>query len=312
MGAYPLALLWEVIDEYVFHENFVTRNWQLAMYSQYSAMIERAGGLVTDNRIVIVVESPGGVEETELYFEMPQPSPAFTTLEDAAAWMDFIIRDEMIGGDIFFIDFRSFVLGCHIDETAARIEQAIENGVRKFIVDLRDNGGGFIIAGEQLLAAMGICAPWDGGIRRFNPLIINTLRESGRRLPLPFPLMRVLTLFADGITNEPSTHSVNANDVFVSILTNNFTFSAAIVMASWVQDGGFGNIIGAPSGHAPSAFGGVLRFDLPYTRLQVSVSHSRFLRPDVNADQMILWPDIMVDPADALEVAIEYLRGRNR
>jgi len=81
-------------------------------------------------------------------------------------------------------------------------------------------------------------------------------------------------------------------------------------MAYWVQDGGFGNIVGAPSINAPSSFGDMLFFNLPYTGLQVRVSHALFLRPDANADQSVLWPDIMVDPADALEVAIEYLRGR--
>jgi hypothetical protein len=76
-----------------------------------------------------------------------------------------------------------------------------------------------------------------------------------------------------------------------------------------VQDGGFGNVIGSPSRNAPSPFGDMSSFTLPYSGLVASVSHARFLRPDTTADQSTLWPDIIVDPADALDVAIEYLRN---
>jgi len=310
IGGAPIALVWEMIDEHFFHENAIYRDWNLARYSRYSAMIELAGGKIEDGKTAISFESYDGTGETELYFEMPQPGAVFTTLEDWAAEMDFIIRDEMIGDDIFFIDLRTFVLGDHIDETAARIEQAIENGLRKFIVDLRDNGGGDSRAGQRLLEAMGIRIPSNGVIRSFSPSTIDAWRGHGM-ISGPFyifPMLRALTLFADGIKSEPCTCSVNANEVFVSILTNSKTYSSAKMMASWVQDGGFGNIVGAPSRNAPSAFGNMQVFNLPYTGLQARVSEARFLRPDAKADQSVLWPDIMVDPAYALEAAIAYLR----
>jgi len=310
IGGAPLALVWEMIDTHFFHENAIYRDWNLANYSRYSAMIELAGGKIEDGRTSVTLESYGGIEGIERCFQMPQPGAVFTTLEDMAAGMCFIIRDEMIGDDIFFIDLRTFVLGYHINETAARIEQAIENGLRKFIVDLRDNGGGNSRAGQQLLEAMGIGVPRGGGVRRLSPLMIDVWRDFGVIPPLAVPMLRGLTLFADGMRGEPSTRSVNANDAFVSILTNNGTYSSAMMMAYWVQDGGFGNIVGAPSINAPSSFGDMLFFNLPYTGLQARVSHALFLRPDANADQSVLWPDIMVDPADALEAAIEYLRGR--
>ena len=157
---------------------------------------------------------------------------------------------------------------------------------------------------------MGFCLPRVGVIRRFSPLMNDGFRGSRITSDTAISLLRGLTLFADGRKVEPSTSSVNANDVFVSILTNHGTYSSATMMAYWVQDGGFGNVVGAPSANAPSAFGDMLLFYLPYTGLQARVSHARFMRPDANADQSVLWPDIMVDPADALEAAIEYLRGR--
>ena len=82
------------------------------------------------------------------------------------------------------------------------------------------------------------------------------------------------------------------------------------MFAFWVQDGGFGNIIGSPSRNAPNCFGNMVRLTLPYSELVISVSYSHFTRPDAGADPNVLWPDIMVDPAEALYVAIEYIRNR--
>jgi len=87
------------------------------------------------------------------------------------------------------------------------------------------------------------------------------------------------------------------------------------MMGVWVQDGGFGNIIGSPSSNSPTNFGdwgGSL--DLPYSRTYVSfISFTRWLRPDEDADPVTLWPDIMVSPGeDALDAALEFLRNLER
>jgi hypothetical protein len=81
------------------------------------------------------------------------------------------------------------------------------------------------------------------------------------------------------------------------------------MMALWVRDGGFGNVIGSPSSQAPTAFGNILNFRLPYTGFSGFISYVQFLRPDANADPAILQPDIVVDPAEALEFALEYLQN---
>ena len=78
------------------------------------------------------------------------------------------------------------------------------------------------------------------------------------------------------------------------------------MMATWVQDGGFGVVIGEPSSNSPSAFGDMLVMTLPYTNIQMRVSYSKFLRPDTDADQRTLWPDIPMEPHLALETAVEF------
>jgi C-terminal processing protease CtpA/Prc len=104
---------------------------------------------------------------------------------------------------------------------------------------------------------------------------------------------------------HPSQH--NPYDVFVSVLTDNETYSSATMLAVWVADGGFGNIVGEPSSNSPSCFGDMLTFTLHDAGIQFSISYTRFLRPDASADQDTLHPDIPVDAGRALEAALEYL-----
>jgi len=80
-------------------------------------------------------------------------------------------------------------------------------------------------------------------------------------------------------------------------------------MATWVRDGGFGNIVGEQSSNAPNAFGNVLGFGLPYSGFNGAVYFTKWQRPDTSADPMNLVPDILVDPRKALDIAIEFLRN---
>lgn len=203
----------------------------------------------------------------------------------------------------FFIDLRRFVDGSHITEAVRAIEEAIEFGARKFIVDLCSNGGGNSHAGVRLLSAMGISPPRQGIINRISPLLLENHQ-----------VFRPLSWFGIGYLHWVGGVDMvrNPNDVFVSVLTNGDTFSSATDMATWVQDGGFGNVVGSPSRNAPTSFGDILQFTLPYTGFVGHVSFAHFLRPDVNADQTTLWPDILTDPADALEAATRLLRNLTR
>jgi len=148
---------------------------------------------------------------------------------------------------------------------------------------------------------MGLTVPSFGVMNRISPLLFE---QSA------FWFLRPLLWFGiDYILFEPYIHANNnPNNVFVSVLTDNLTYSSAKLMSTWVADGGFGNIIGGLSRQAPNAFGEIFSFYLPYSNFYVTVSSSQFLRPNVNADPVVLLPDILIDPSYALEVALEYLR----
>jgi len=291
--------IFALMDSFIYSENFVDRDRVLALHLRYIGFIELAGGEIIDNTTVITVERDGEVSTITVAFDFLQQGGG-----TGANRPEFVIRHELMD-DVFFIDFRMFVPDSGIYETINAVEQAIENGTRKFIIDLRGNPGGNSWHGQRLLSAMGITVPQFGGVRRFSDLFADTaMLSTFERLQA-----RLISPFVRGLMYSPSTAAAsNPNDVFVSVLTDRFTYSSATMMAVWVQDGGFGNIIGGISSNAPSAFGDMLSFELPYSEIGVRVSHARFLRPDASADQSTLMPDILVDPTDALDVALEFLR----
>ena len=311
IGGVVPTTVFGIVDEYVFAENQVYREWNHARYARYGPMIEMAGGEVLVDRVMLTLQEGDEISMLEVELEVFEAPTEPFSMSALAASYEFVVRHEVLDDGIFFIDLRIFYIDDSIMRTAEYIEQAIANGYRKFIVDLRGNGGGNSMAGEILLQAMGITVPSSGIVRRLSPFMLESAVEHNLVSPLERMIISAVSVFADGMTMMPTVETAtNPNDVFVSVLTDNNTYSSATMMAYWVQDGGFGNLIGQPSRNAPSSFGDMLTFTLPYSGLEARVSHAQFLRPDTNADQDTLWPDIIVEPEEALAVALEYLRSR--
>ncbi|MCL2416071.1 MAG: hypothetical protein FWD01_04575, partial [Defluviitaleaceae bacterium] len=83
--------------------------------------------------------------------------------------------------------------------------------------------------------------------------------------------------------------------------------------ATLVQDGGLGIVVGEPSANAPTFFnswwGRETRANLPHANLTIESTSARTMRPDTNADQQTLVPDIPVAAHLALEAALEFFEG---
>jgi len=303
IGGVPVSEIFAVIDRYYFHENEIYREWDYTLVSRYSRIIERADGEVLADSVAVTLYDNGDITTRFIPHFIPGVDRDFNPYisED----VDFIIRHEMID-DIFYIDFRIFILGDHITETAAAISQAVADGTRHFIIDIRGNIGGDSDAGMALLEAMGISTSQGTIIHRPNRVAANSVANGGHsRFDFPiWSLFGVDYLLLDRNLHEHS----NPNDVFVSVLTDIRTYSSATFFTYVVQDSGFGNIIGSPSRNAPNLFGNMVTLSLPYYDMAVWLSYGYFMRPDVNADPHVVWPDIMVDPAYALEVAVEFLQ----
>ncbi|MCL1995431.1 MAG: S41 family peptidase [Defluviitaleaceae bacterium] len=303
IGGVPVSEIFAVIDRYYFHENEFYRDWDYTLVSRYSRIIERAGGEVLADSVAVTLYDNGDITTRFIPHFIPWIDRDFNPFGED---VDFIIRHEMID-DIFYIDFRSFVVGDHITETAAAISQAVADGTRHFIIDIRGNGGGNDAAGMALLEAMGITPPRPTIIHRPNRVAANSVANGGHsRFDFPiWSLFGVDYLLLE--SNIPENN--NPNDVFVSVLTSMITYSSATLFTYVVQDSGFGNVIGSPSRNSPNMFGNMVTLFLPYYDMAVRLSYGYFMRPDATADPNVVWPDIIVDPAYALDVAVEFLRG---
>ena len=112
--------------------------------------------------------------------------------------------------------------------------------------------------------------------------------------------------------HDPDRTTARKNEnINLVVLTNVNTYSSATMLAVFVKDGGLGTVIGTPSSNAPSSYGDILYYTLPKSRIEVSISYKRFLRPDAEADPRIVMPDICAEYGeDILARAVEYLNSR--
>jgi len=100
------------------------------------------------------------------------------------------------------------------------------------------------------------------------------------------------------------------------VLSNNMTFSTTTDFLAMIRDFDLGIIIGTETGGLPNCFGDCHSFNLPNTKLLVSVSHKLFIRLSGNEKENDLTPDIIISQTDEdrknnidtiLEYAIEFL-----
>lgn len=195
--------------------------------------------------------------------------------------------------DIYYIDMNICEVNNNLESQVSKLRKAIENGVTKVIIDVRDNPGGNSMACIKLLQAMDMNIPSYGMFVRYSEL-------AHEKYGLPSEGFEQYNL---------DKTTVKRNDkIQLVLLTNEFTYSSATMIAVYVQDGGLGMVIGRPSSNSPSNYGDKLHYKLPDSGIEVSILHKRFLRPDTEANQKVIMPDIVTEYGeDILQTAIEYL-----
>ncbi|MBI3586406.1 MAG: hypothetical protein HY088_04680 [Ignavibacteriales bacterium] len=203
------------------------------------------------------------------------------------------------------------------------IDEMKEEGVSTLIVDIRGNGGGGSIYGEQLLYFLDVPV----GIRnfsmaiRFSPLYREFFPEVYRNYAFRYSqkynqekLPDSLILTSDfvqedsmeakyfrNVTDPKSDYYVKPDRAIfkgnVYFLVGDRTYSSAIILSSLVKDNKLFTIVGQPTRGRPSHYGETLVLKLPNSGIICRISCKKFFRPDLGKDsEDTLYPDVEIWP----------------
>ncbi len=211
-------------------------------------------------------------------------------------------------------------------------EEMKEEGVRTLIVDLRNNGGGGSIYGEQLLYHLNVTPElkrYSMAIR-FSPLYrtfypdayknydsLYAVKFGGRRLPdslivtSDFVKDSAKGGYFQNVADPKSDYYIPPGRTVFSgkiyFLVGVPTYSSAIIFSTIVKDNKIFTIVGQPTGGRPSHYGQPLVLKLPNSGIVCTISCKKFFRPDVEKDaEDSLYPDVEIWPAFE-----DYLYGRD-
>lgn len=284
IGGVPVSEVLSAVDGLCPAENDAARKANRERYAKSRTVLEDAG-IHTSSWTKITVRTGEGEKTAAV---------PYRSAETGKSNLPFVEGREENG--IFLVTLRSCELGPALDRTAAALKQAVADGVRRVVIDVRDNPGGSSDACLALLRAMGMEPGSYGG----------TVRFSG-----PAADQRGYVRRSGFLRFDPGSRSVPNPDVRLCVVTNEKTFSSATMLAVWVRDGHLGKVVGRPSGNKPSSYGDVILFQLANSRLYGSVSHKQWLRPDASRnDRPELVPDVTVpDGGDSLKAAADLLNG---
>lgn len=284
IGGIPVNQVFNTISHYEAAENDAAVMMNNTIWSTYRPILERAG-VDCDKHTISITEQNGTQTSTqEVTFQSRSPY---------SMWQTNDIVDNRMIGDVFYIGLHDCQTGAALDKTIDSLKQAVYGGVTRVMIDVRNNPGGNSDACEKLLAAIGMQPPEYGVYVRKSPLAM--AQTDG-----------TVDWNAD-IKPDLSTAKTNPR-ISLVVLTNEFTYSSATMLAVWVQDGKLGTVIGYPSANSPSCYGDVLSFQLKNSGIKGQVSFKRWLRPDTSADQRMLRPDVPVSiGGDPLQTAVNFL-----
>jgi len=284
IGGIPVNKIFRTISRYETAENDAAVIMNDTMWSTYLPLLKRAGVDCTKRTISITENKGTKISKKDVVVQSQSPYNVWQTND---------IVDSRRIGDIFYIGLHECKTGTALDKTIDSLKQVINNGVTRVIIDVQNNPGGDSTACEKLLSAIGMQPPEYGMYVRKSPLAM--AQRNG---------------MVDWDANsKPNLSTAKTNPhISLAVLTNEFTYSSATMLDVFVQDGKLGTVIGYPSANSPSCYGDVLTFQLKNSGMKGQVSFKRWLRPDTNADQRILHPDILVPiGGNTLQTAIKFL-----
>ncbi|MCR4793283.1 MAG: hypothetical protein K5871_11070 [Lachnospiraceae bacterium] len=173
-------------------------------------------------------------------------------------------------------------------ETVKEFFEAVnEAGIEHVILDLRWNGGGSSMVGDEFLKYCDIDGYYGWPVHvRYGPF-----------------LLKYDKMYIKNHRQQPQYHG----DLYV--LTNKRTFSSAMDFTMYIMDNDLGVVVGEPAGNLPDSYGDLLNFATPNSHLIFSISYKRWFRIDETKTGQPLDPDYPCPSQEAMDVAYELILG---
>lgn len=153
-------------------------------------------------------------------------------------------------------------------------------GIQNVAVDLRGNGGGTSMVGNEFVKYLSVDSYADGSCDwRWGPFTIHCN--------------------AGSIKNRQYEDLLFNGNVYV--LTDRRSFSSAKDFAMLIQDNDLGQILGEASANSVNGYGEVAGFYLPNTGLFVQISTKKWYRIDENNPEDYVFPDYPCEGGHAME-----------
>lgn len=267
--------IYEKIEEILPAENEIAEIKNRDTYTRVRKILEACDVGVDRNKVEV---SFSDGRKRNYFFGVNKSSP------EANSWY--------MDNGIFVVDFNTCVDDDNLKKIAEELENSLENGCTKVIIDVRGNSGGDSAACDRLVRAMGMEVPDYGIVARHSEEAAEQFGYQQKK----------------GISTRKETVETakQNNKVNLVVLSDRDTFSSATMLCVYVRDGKLGTIIGEPSSNKPNSYGDILMFELKNSRLPMSVSYKRFIRPDSSNKENMLMPDIQTSAIDAYKEAVKF------
>ncbi len=248
----------------------------------YYEPLLRMCGVDTSDGVDIAFNTPDG-EKTYHYSFVPFADVQGNDKKESDDWAYFSIDKEKNLG-VFTLK------KCICNDEYKQIlddffNEVFADGITNIAVDLRGNGGGNSMVANEFLKHIDIDSynEWDSEVR------------------CGWYLMK----FRDNtVANQKKEHVFSGK---IYVLTDTFTYSSAMDFAMLIEDNKLGLLVGGTSGNRPDAYGDCLYFQMPNSKLAVSVSYKKWYRIDLTKSGEPLTPDYEVPSSEALKKVYELI-----
>ncbi len=300
IGGISIENVYNTIDRYLPAENQTARDYNHNLFATNRELLRLSGCVIEnhssfgDEKIStkVAFSRVGDLAGEHVVREVPFSVQSLGSFKPS---MDQISSKKL--GDIYYIDMNLCFDNSKMGHEIEKLKAAIDSGIYKIIIDVRDNSGGNSEVCRKILSAMGMEIPIVGEYVRYSPL--------AHAANADYPITGSSTVEARINAAIPNSK------IQLVVLMNVNTHSSALWLPVYVQDGKLGTIVGQPSINAPSHFGDILKYLLPNSKMDVSISHKYFSRPNPMANQKMLIPDYIPETGiDSLEFALTHLAGK--